>query len=129
MLNRISFFAAALLCAALMASPALATTAPVGVWTLDEGSGTHVTDGSGNGNNGVLSGGVSWVPGISGSALSFDGSTGEVKVADNTVLEPASSGDGERMDQACGQPRQLLLCRRQGRQRLHRGLVWPVLRT
>ena len=91
MFNRISFFAAALLCAALMASPALATTAPVGVWTLDEGSGTHVTDGSGNGNNGVLSGGVSWVPGISGSALSFDGSTGEVKVADNTVLEPAST--------------------------------------
>jgi hypothetical protein len=91
MLNRISFIAAALVTAAIMASPALAATAPVGVWKLDEGSGIRVADSSGNGNNGVLSGGVSWVPGISGSALSFDGSGGEVKVADNTVLEPAST--------------------------------------
>jgi hypothetical protein len=90
-LNRISFLAAVLVTAAITASPALATTAPVGLWNFDEGSGTHVADSSGNGNNGVLSGGVSWVPGVSGSALSFDGSTGEVKVADNTVLEPHST--------------------------------------
>ena len=90
-MNRISFLAAVLVTAAITASPALAATAPVGLWKLDEGSGTHVADSSGNGNNGVLSGGVSWVPGASGSALSFDGSTGEVKVADNTVLEPHST--------------------------------------
>ena len=90
-MNRISFLAAVLVTAAITASPALAATAPVGLWKLDEGSGTHVADGSGNGNNGVLSGGVSWVPGASGSALSFDGSTGEVTVADNTVLEPHST--------------------------------------
>ena len=84
MLTRLSFFFAALLCAAVIASPALATTAPVGVWKLDEGSGTRVTDSSGTGNNGVLSGGVSWVQGISGSGLGFDGSTGEVKINDNT---------------------------------------------
>ena len=61
------------------------------MWKLDEGSGTRVTDSSGSGNNGVLSGGVSWVQGISGSGLGFDGSTGEVKINDNTVLEPASA--------------------------------------
>ncbi len=91
MLKRLPFVAAVFFTAAIIASPALATTAPVGLWTLDEGSGTHVADGSGNGNNGVLSGGVSWVPGVSGSALTFDGSTGEVRVADNTVLEPRST--------------------------------------
>jgi hypothetical protein len=91
MFNRISFVAAALVTAALVASPALASTTPVGVWKLDEGSGNHVADSSGNGNDGQLSGGVSWVRGISGSALSFDGSSGEVKISDNTVLEPAST--------------------------------------
>jgi len=91
MLNRISFVAAALVTAAVMASPALAATPPVGVWHLDEGSGTHVADASGNGNGGVMSGGVSWVAGVSGSALSFDGGTGEVKVSDNSVLEPATT--------------------------------------
>jgi concanavalin A-like lectin/glucanase superfamily protein len=91
MLNRLSFLAAALLTVALTASPALATTAPVGVWKLDEGSGTHVADASGNDNDGVLSGGVSWVAGVSGSALSFDGGTGQVKVSDNTMLEPATT--------------------------------------
>jgi Concanavalin A-like lectin/glucanases superfamily len=91
MINRISLAAAAFVTAALMASPALAANAPVGVWKLDEGSGTHVADGSGNGNNGVVSGGVSWVTGVDGSALSFDGGTGQVKVSDNTLLEPAST--------------------------------------
>jgi hypothetical protein len=91
MLNRISFVAAALVTAALMASPALAATAPVGVWKLDEGSGTTVADSSGNGNNGVISGGVSWVAGVSGSALGFDSGAGEVKVSDNTVLEPPTT--------------------------------------
>ena len=50
-----------------------------------------VSDSSGNGNGGVLSGGVSWVGGVFGSALSFDGSSGQVKVSDNTALEPAST--------------------------------------
>jgi hypothetical protein len=90
-LNRIASILAVLAAAAMFASPALATTDPVGVWTLDEGNGMTVTDGSGNANNGVLSGGVSWVSGAFGSALSFDGSSGQVKVSDNTVLEPHST--------------------------------------
>ncbi len=93
MLNRIPLAAVvlALVCAAITASPALATTAPVGAWNFDEGSGTHVADSSGNRNNGVLTGGVSWVPGVSGSALSFDGSSGMVQMADDEDLEPAGA--------------------------------------
>jgi Concanavalin A-like lectin/glucanases superfamily len=91
MLNRLTFAVVLLATAALATSPALAASGPVGVWKLDEGSGATVSDSSGNGNNGVLSGGVSWVQGVSGSALRFDGSTGEVKIADNTALEPRST--------------------------------------
>jgi concanavalin A-like lectin/glucanase superfamily protein len=89
--KRILSILAVLATAAIFASPALATTAPVGVWNLDEGSGTTVSDVSGNGNNGVLSGGVSWVTGVFGSALSFNGSSGQVKVSDNTALEPSAT--------------------------------------
>ncbi|OIR11289.1 MAG: hypothetical protein BEU05_00925 [Marine Group III euryarchaeote CG-Bathy2] len=42
-------------------------------WPLDEGSGTHVIDASGNGNNLTLGPTPSWVPGQSGSAVHFDG--------------------------------------------------------
>lgn len=88
--NRLSLAALVLVLAALTAAPALAATGPVGAWKLDEGAGTTVADGTGNGNNGVLSGGTTWVPGVSGTALSFDGSTGQVKVSDNNALEPAT---------------------------------------
>ncbi|MGZ6713097.1 MAG: LamG domain-containing protein, partial [Solirubrobacteraceae bacterium] len=91
MLNRLPLAALVLVIAALTAAPALGATGPVGIWTLDEGSGTTVTDGSGNGNNGVLSGGTTWVPGISGSAVGFDGFSGQIKVEDNDALEPAGA--------------------------------------
>ncbi len=91
MLNRISFVAAAIVTIALTASPALAATAPVGVWKLDEGRGTAVADSSGNDNDGVLSGGVSWGSGLFGPGLDFDGSSGQVRVADNLALEPATT--------------------------------------
>ena len=88
MLKRTSLAALVLAVAALTAAPALAAPAPVGSWQLNEGAGTAVADSSGNGNDGVLSGGTTWVSGVSGSALSFDGSTGQVKVSDNNALEP-----------------------------------------
>jgi hypothetical protein len=92
MLKR-SFFVAALLATSLFViSPAFAATGPAGIWKLNEGSGTRVADSSGNGNNGLLSGDVSWSSGVfGGSGLSFGGSDGEVKVADNLALEPATS--------------------------------------
>jgi hypothetical protein len=57
-----------------------------GIWYFDEGTGTSVADASGNGNTGTLTGGVTWAPGINGTALSFDG-TGRVTVADDTSLD------------------------------------------
>ena len=46
-------------------------------WTLDDGSGTTITDISGNGNDGTLvdnpTWDITWIPGIAGSALEFYG--------------------------------------------------------
>lgn len=47
----------------------------LGLWRFDEGAGTSVVDRV-SGKAGTLSGGVSWVPGRSGKAVKFDGSTG-----------------------------------------------------
>jgi hypothetical protein len=45
----------------------------IGHWRFDEGSGDTAADTSGNGYNGTLNGGPSWVPGKSLGALEFDG--------------------------------------------------------
>ena len=42
-------------------------------WKLDDGSGNIAVDSSGNGHNGTLLGDTSWVDGIDGAALAFDG--------------------------------------------------------
>ena len=42
-------------------------------WKLDDGSGDIAVDSSGNGHNGTLLGDTSWVDGIDGGALAFDG--------------------------------------------------------
>jgi hypothetical protein len=68
---------------------ASADSSVVGLWHLDEGSGDFTADSSGLGNNGTLIGGVNWTSGVSGSALIFDGTTGEVDVPDSPSLEPA----------------------------------------
>jgi hypothetical protein len=49
---------------------------------FDEGSGTTAADTSGNGRNGTLSGGTTWITGKIGHALQFNGTTGEVTVPD-----------------------------------------------
>lgn len=91
MLTRLISIAAVLATTAITTSSALGATGPVGVWKLDEGSGTLAADSSGNGNNGVISGGTSWVAGVfGGSGLRFDGS-GRIKVNDNNALEPATT--------------------------------------
>ena len=56
---------------------------------LNEGSGTTVADGSGNGNNGTLNGDPTWITGAEGGALHFDGTldyiaTGESLLSDLT---------------------------------------------
>ncbi|MDI6451255.1 LamG-like jellyroll fold domain-containing protein [Anaerobaca lacustris] len=45
----------------------------LGWWSFDEGSGTVAADGSGNGNDGTVNGGATWVAGLYGSALQFNG--------------------------------------------------------
>lgn len=52
-------------------------------WTFDDGSGTTLTDVTGNGHTGTVYGGAAWVTGIGGTgyALQFDGSNDYVDVA------------------------------------------------
>ncbi|MDH3455888.1 MAG: fibronectin type III domain-containing protein [Gemmatimonadota bacterium] len=76
--------------------PAQATTLPfagppgiVAHWTFDEGSGNVAGDASGNGNVGTLMNGPIWVPGYSGTALSFDGDDDFVLVPDDDALDLA----------------------------------------
>jgi hypothetical protein len=47
--------------------------APAGQWRFDEGSGLVAHDTSGSGLDGTITAAPVWVPGISGSALRFDG--------------------------------------------------------
>jgi len=48
------------------------------IWKFDEGSGPTTADSSGNGNTGTLEGGCVWVPGRSGTAIQFNGTTSYV---------------------------------------------------
>ena len=48
------------------------------LYALDENAGGVAVDSSGNGNDGTLVGGPVWIPGVDGSALSFDGLAGWV---------------------------------------------------
>ena len=50
----------------------------VAFWPMNEGKDKVVKDASGNGNDGVIKGGVTWVKGIDGTALEFDGTSGLV---------------------------------------------------
>ncbi len=53
-----------------------ATTAPIGLWHLDETSGSTAADSSSNGRTITLFGGYTHIAGHLNDALSFDGSTG-----------------------------------------------------
>lgn len=66
------------------------------LWAFDEGSGTAVTDSSGNGHDGAIVGTMQWAQGVFGTALQINGTSGErvvmegyagvVGVADRTAL-------------------------------------------
>jgi len=53
----------------------------VGLWQLDDGSGTVAIDSSPNGNNGTFVGTPQWVEGYCGSGLYLDGSSAAVEIA------------------------------------------------
>ena len=50
-----------------------------------------IADSSGLGDNGAMSGGVSWTAGPGASALSFDGASGQVRIPDAPQLEPSTT--------------------------------------
>jgi len=54
-------------------------------WKFDEGSGTTAGDSSGNGNDGTLVNGPTWVSGRHGMALSFDGVDDYVEIPDTEL--------------------------------------------
>ncbi|MBL7186327.1 MAG: LamG domain-containing protein [Phycisphaerae bacterium] len=97
-----------LICFALMLGMASDASAElVGYWKFDEGSGTVAADSSAHGNDGTLSGNVTWVDGQVGGALDFDGSgsfveiphdsslsiTDEITVAAWTYMRAGASGE------------------------------------
>jgi len=67
---------------------AIAATGPVAHWRFDEGTGTTAADATGNGNNGTVEGGATWIAGKRRGAIAFDGSTGVVRVPSSPSLEP-----------------------------------------
>ena len=87
-----------------VSAPAYASSPLSGWWPLYEGSGTTAHDGSGNHDNGTLSGNVNWTSGYFGSALSFDGSTGRVDVPDSSALEPQNAVSVGAYVKAAGTP-------------------------
>ncbi|HVY07504.1 MAG TPA: LamG-like jellyroll fold domain-containing protein [Burkholderiales bacterium] len=73
-----------------IAESASAQTGLVAAYSFNEGAGTTVADVSGNGNNGTISG-ASWsTTGKFGNALTFNGTSARVTVANSTSLKLAS---------------------------------------
>jgi hypothetical protein len=52
--------------------PDQGAVSPLSRWQLDEGSGTMAGDSTGS-NNGTINGGATWISGVHGSAVQFDG--------------------------------------------------------
>ena len=72
------------------------TPSQLALWHLDENAGAASEDSSLHGNNLALNGGYTWVPGLLGSAVQFDGSTGY-------GVSPDVSGTGWRTNSANNQ--------------------------
>src|SRR4051812_3627260 len=69
---------------------AYAQTGPVASYSFDEGTGTSVADASGHGNVGSISGATWNSGGKFGNALSFNGSSNWVTIAQNASLNLTS---------------------------------------
>ncbi len=62
----------------------------VAYWNFDEGSGDVLHDVSGNGNDGTIYG-ATWVDGIKGKALNFNGEDNYVKIPNSPSLNPRNA--------------------------------------
>jgi len=80
---------AGLLCC--VAGPEAQAATPVAAYAFNEGSGTIVTDASGNGNNGTINGATWTTSGKYGNALSFNGSDALVTVNNAPSLQLTSA--------------------------------------
>jgi len=58
----------------------------VGYWDMEEGGGTVLKDETGNGNNGMLTGGPKWADGKDGGALFFDGKNDFVDAGNGSLF-------------------------------------------
>ena len=71
------------------------TAGLIASWHLDESSGGSIIDSSGNGNTGTLVNGPTWVDGVHGPALQFDGNNDYLSVGTSGSLDdPASYPSG-----------------------------------
>ncbi|HNS19454.1 MAG TPA: LamG domain-containing protein [Sedimentisphaerales bacterium] len=78
-----------ILCLAVVCLAAQAGRAGlVGHWKLDDGSGTVAADATGNGRNGTLLNGPTWVEGYLGGALKFAGNSQKVDIPYSAALNP-----------------------------------------
>ncbi len=66
---------------------------PVAAYSFDAATGTSLTDNSGSGNAGTISGATWTSAGKSGGALAFDGVNDIVTIADNGVARPDDRND------------------------------------
>ncbi|HEY8619534.1 MAG TPA: LamG-like jellyroll fold domain-containing protein [Dermatophilaceae bacterium] len=74
----------------VLATTAFASSTPVGLWHMDELSGTTMSDSSGHGNNGTLSHVTVGVPGFTKTGYSFNGSSSIATVPSSTSLNPGT---------------------------------------
>ena len=65
----------------------LTSLSPAGHWALNEGTGTALTDSSGNNISGVTYNSPSWVAGQYGTALNLNGSNQYALINDNALLD------------------------------------------
>jgi hypothetical protein len=61
---------------------------PVGYWECNEGAGTTTADFSGNGQTGTLVNSPTWVAGMLGDALNFNGTSSYVGLKDASLTSP-----------------------------------------
>jgi len=75
---------------ALLTTHATAGAQLVGRWSMDEGSGATLVDGSGQGNNAAVIGSATWVPGQMGLGLNMGAVNGRALAPDSPSLDISS---------------------------------------